>query len=365
MLRTFGAPGRYVQGPGAIDQLGALISAAGRQPVVIADSVVMDLLGETLRSGLGPLEENTRFLRFNGECSAAEIARLTAASQDASIVIGVGGGKAIDAAKGVRISLKCPLAIVPTVASNDSPTSRLVVVYSETHSLEEVRLMESNPDLVLVDTAIIISAPERFFVSGIGDALSKKFEAVQCFATGGNNFYKALPPFLALTLGESCYQSIREHAEAALSALRRGQIDEHFERTVEATVLLSGLAFENGGLSIAHSLTRGFSATPELSRALHGEQVAYGLLVQLVLEGRDLVFLRDLQAFYRRVGLPDKLEGLGFKGGGQAALESVAGRIANVSWERAPYVRFLNYPVNEELIFRAIMRIETGFLDPY
>lgn len=364
MLRTFGAPGRYVQGPGAISQLGALISAAGDQPVVIADSVVMDLLGETLRSGLGSLAERTSFLQFNGECSANEIARLTAACQNASIVIGVGGGKAIDAAKGVRISLKCPLAIVPTIASNDSPTSRLVVVYSESHTLEEVRLMESNPDLVLVDTAIIISAPERFFVSGIGDALSKKFEAEQCFVTGGLNFYKALPPFIAPTLGEFCYQAIREHAEGALGALRRGEINEHFERTVEATVLLSGLAFENGGLSIAHSLTRGFSATPQLSRALHGEQVAYGLLVQLILEGRDLTFLRDLSSFYQRVGLPQKLERLGFQGEPQA-LEPLARTIAKVSWEKAPYVRSLNHPVNEELIFRAIMHVESGYLDTY
>lgn len=365
MLRTFGAPGRYVQGPGAIDQLGALISAAGRQPVVIADSVVMDLLGETLRSALGSFADSTRFLGFNGECSAAEISRLTVASKDASIVIGVGGGKAIDAAKGVRTALRCPLAIVPTIASNDSPTSRLVVVYTESHTLEEVRLMESNPDLVLVDTAIIISAPERFFVSGIGDALSKKFEAEQCFATGGANFYKALPPFLALTLGESCYQTIRQHAESALDALRRGEIDEHFERTVESTVLLSGLAFENGGLSIAHSLTRGFSAAPELSRALHGEQVAYGLLVQLILEGRDITFMRDLHDFYKRVGLPTRLAGLGFKGVGQAALEQLAGSIAKVTWEKAPYVRCLTRPVSEDLIFRAIMRVETEFTDTY
>jgi len=362
MLRTFGAPHRYIQGAGALDRLGDLAASHGRQPLVIADALVMDLLGKRLRACLGPLADATRFVRFGGECSAAEIESIAAGATGADLVIGVGGGKAIDTAKGVRMALRCPLLVVPTVASNDSPTSRLVVVYTEAHALQEVRLMDSNPDVVLVDTAVVIAAPERFFVSGIGDALSKKFEAAQCFAAGGDNFYKTRPPYFALTLGEACYEAIRAHAGDALAALRRGEPDEHFERTVEATVLLSGLAFENGGLSIAHSLTRGLSAVPELARALHGEQVAYGLLVQFVLEQRDSAFMDDMLGFYRHIGLPRSLTALGLQGRSQAEIETAARTVAQVSWERAPYVRFLDKPVDEARLLKAILAVEAvGF----
>ena len=353
MLRAFGSPHRYVQGPGALDQLGELAGSYGKRPLVIADGVVLALLRQRLEASLGPLAGASCFAEFGGECTADEIARLgaEARSAGADVVIGVGGGKAIDTAKGVRIELGRPLIIVPTIASNDSPTSRLAVVYTKEHVLHEVRAMPVNPDAVLVDTAVIIQAPERFFISGVGDALSKKFEAEQCFATGGNNFYKARPPYLALTLADACYTAIRAHAERALAAVRARQLCEDFERTVEATILLSGLAFENGGLSIAHSLTRGLSTVPELARALHGEQVAFGLLVQLLLEERPAAYVADLVGFYARMGLPRSLAELGYSGDRRQA----AAQIARYTWERAPYVRQLIKPVDEARLERAVL----------
>ncbi len=183
-LRAFGSPQRYLQGPGALRELGGIVATFGAtRPFVVADAVVQALLRADLEAALGPA---ARFAVFGGECSASEIDRLAAQARaaDADIILGVGGGKAIDAAKGVRIQQPMPLVVVPSIASNDSPTSRIVVVYTDDHRLLEVRRMPTNPDVVLVDTAIIAAAPPRFFVSGIGDALSKKFEAAQCAASG-------------------------------------------------------------------------------------------------------------------------------------------------------------------------------------
>lgn len=386
MLRIFGSPRRYLQGPGALAELANLIPATGRI-VVVADDQVQALLGEALNTALGVAAGRTVFARFGGECTAAEIGRLTALAgkADAAAIIGVGGGKAIDTAKGVARDLARPVLIVPTVASNDSPTSRLSIVYTEDHALAEVRLMSFNPDAVIVDTSIIVRAPARFFVSGIGDAISKRFEARACFETGGLNFYKGRPPFVALALADACYDQIRTWAPGALAALARGEADEAFERTVEASILLSGLAFENGGLSIAHSLTRGLSADPVLARALHGEQVAWGLLVQRLLEGAAAAELDDLFAFYGQVGLPRSLADLMARGQpagsseplatmaqgrvGDAqrsgedgltgeALARLAQAIAEVTWDRAPYVRQLTSPVDAGRIEAAIVALE-------
>ena len=74
---------------------------------------------------------------------------------------------------------------------------------------------------------------------------------------------------------------------------------------------MSGLVFESGGLSISHGMTRGLSAVPGVASALHGHQVAYGLLVQLELERRDAGFMQDMRAFHRSAGLPLKLVELG------------------------------------------------------
>lgn len=349
-LRAFGSPQRYLQGPGALRELGGIVASFGAtRPFVVADAVVQALLRADLEAALGPA---ARFAVFGGECSASEIDRLAAQARaaDADIILGVGGGKAIDAAKGVRIQQPMPLVVVPSIASNDSPTSRIVVVYTDDHRLLEVRRMPTNPDVVLVDTAIIAAAPPRFFVSGIGDALSKKFEAAQCAGSGGQNFYGGRPPALAQAIADACYDVIREHAEPALMAVRRQRPDAHVEETVEATILLSGLAFENGGLSIAHSLTRGLSIVPGVADALHGEQVAWALLVQWVLEGRSDAFMADQLAFYGRIGLPRTLQELGLTGDPAQA----ATTIARDSWARAPYVKALTAPVDPERLEAAI-----------
>jgi glycerol dehydrogenase len=226
-----------------------------------------------------------------------------------------------------------------------------VVTYTQAHVLDEVRRMRTNPDVVLVDTEVLVRAPERFFVSGVGDALSKKFESAQCIATGKDNFYAARPLRLAQVIADTCYEIIRADAEQALAAVRAQATDEAFERTIEATILLSGLAFENGGLSIAHSLTRGFSVVPGVADALHGEQVAFGLLAQLVLERRPDAFMADLLDFYGRLGLPRSLTDLGLAGDPAEA----ARLIAADTWARAPYVGALEGGIDQARLEAAVL----------
>lgn len=356
MLRIFGSPSRYVQGPGALAKLGEIVSSFGLRALLVADSVVLARYRDRFEESLDGAGLDTYVAEFSGECTPAAIDALTdeVIACEADVVVAAGGGKAIDAAKGACIATGAKIVVVPTIASNDSPTSRLAIVYDEDHVLREVRRLASNPEAIVVDTSIIVAAPERFFVSGIGDAISKKFEGAQNFGVGGDNFYGAKPSFLSIQLADACFDTLMQHAEGALAALRRGEPDEAFERTVEATILLSGLAFENAGLSIAHSIIRGLSAVPELHGALHGEEVAYGLLVQLVLEGRERAFIESIADFHRRVGLPRSLRDLGYLGDPAA----VAPLIAKVTWERAPYVRNLVAPIDEAALAQAVLRVE-------
>ncbi len=352
-MRIFGGPHRYVQGPGALAELAPLVALYGRRPFVIVDAAVMELIRARLSPVFTDVEAVT-FATFSGECTAAKIDEMAAQAEAArsDVIIGVGGGKTIDNAKGVRIACGGALLIVPTVASNDAPTSRLVVLYRDDHSLSEVRLMATNPDAVVVDTALIAGAPRRFFVAGIGDALSKKFEVEQCARAGGLNFYKGRPTELAMTIADQCYRTVRRDAVAALEAVAAKTPNEAFERVVEATILSSGLGFESGGLSISHALTRGFSAVAGLSGALHGEQVAFGLLAQLCLEGRDEAFLADMKAFYRAVGLPASFADLGLSGDVDAAIRTIAARTLT----DAPYVRNFQSEVTEANLAAALAR---------
>lgn len=323
-MRILGAPQRYVQGPDAIGRIAEEVAIAGGGPVaIVIDPVARDLVGGRVRS----LLPEARLLDFGGECTADEIAARAAEAEGVKLILGIGGGKAIDTAKGAAIACGLPVGIVPTIASNDSPTSHIAVVYTPDHAVDGVRHMRVNPAFVLVDTAVIAGAPRRFLAAGIGDAMSKPFELAGAIAGGGLNFFGGRPTELTRAIVERAERILLEDGEAAMQAETP---DDAFERVVEATVLLSGLAFESGGLSIAHSMVRGFSVMPQLAHLLHGEMVALGTLTQLAAGQGSAEEIARLRGYFSRLGLP-----VGFAPFGIRAEDDFR-RMAEISL-RAPY----------------------------
>jgi len=312
-MRIFASTSRYVQGAGALDQLGQHCQPLGSRAFVVTDADMARLLGERVIASFEAAGLACSVEAFQGEVTHAEIITLARVASDfgAEMVVGLGGGKALDTAKGVALRLGTRSVSVPTIASNDGPASAAIAVYDEHHIMQDILQLPRNPELVLVDTQIIANAPVRFLRAGIGDAISKKFEAEACAAAGANTLLGTPASLTGLMAAEASYRIIREHAAAAMQAVRNRQTDAGLEALIEATVLLSTLSFENGGLSLAHALARGFSYLERAKGTLHGDHVAYGLLVQLVMEKRDPGFIAEILSFYREIGLFTRLADFG------------------------------------------------------
>jgi glycerol dehydrogenase len=308
-LAVFAAPGRYVQGRGALSTLGAeLERLRAAKPLVLLDPAVRDVVGAALDALAGAHVE-----AFNGECSPGEIERVAHAATEhgADAVVAIGGGKAIDTAKAVAHPAELPLIIAPTIASTDAPTSALSVVYDDHGAFLEYRFWRGNPDVVLVDTQVIAQAPVRFIVAGIGDGLSTWFEADASSTTRAAAMAGGAPLQAALTLARLCYDTLLTDGVAARQAVERGVVTPALERVVEANTLLSGLGFESGGLAAAHSIHNGLTALHETHEFWHGEKVAFGVVAMLVLEGRPTAILDELVDFCLDVGLPVTLGDVG------------------------------------------------------
>lgn len=354
---VFGAPRRYVQGPRAIGEIGRELAAIGKTAVLLADERVLGIVGDAIRTSAGAAGVAVRPLEFGGEITYDEIDRLVAAIGEArpEIVVAAGGGKTIDTGKMVARETGAAFVSVPTIASNDSPTSHIAVIYDADHKLVGVEENRGNPELVLVDTEIIIRSPIELLSAGVGDALVKVFEVEQTVNSGGKNVFGAGSPLTALALARACYSTVRENLAGAYAAKARGVPDAAFEALVEAAVLMSGLAFESGGLSVSHGMTRGLSAVPGVAQALHGHQVAYGLLVQLELERRDAEFMTDIRAFYREARLPLKLADLGADPTSNATIETIAELSA-----AAAHMRKFDRELTAKDIAEAIERVEAA-----
>ena len=312
---VFGSPFRYYQGFGILDTAGKLLAPMGRRFFLIGDAFVLDLLADRVEASFAAQDRSLARGLFNGECTSAEINRLIALCRElgCDAVLGAGGGKAMDTAKAVSIALNAPVAVLPTVASSDAPVSHVAIIYNEDHSNDRVAYMRYAPWCVLVDTEIILKSPLRLFVSGIGDAMATKFEADACLASGAITGLRGRPPQAARALCDLCWQIVRTHSLDAIKALRTGNPNQAFEQVIEATTLLSGLGFENGGLAAAHAVSMGLSVLPSTQKSTHGETVAFGLLAQFILEKRPPAFLDDILAFMQAVGLPVTLAQLGLR----------------------------------------------------
>ena len=353
--RIFGAPHRYIQGPDALDELGRVASAFGPSPVVIADAFILDTMGARIETILAAAGLTPVIRAFGGEITYPAIDALRQSLHDVvpGVAIGIGGGKSLDAAKGLARQLDIDVITVPTIASNDSPTSASIAMYDDQHVMISVDRLKRSPEAVIVDTKLIAAAPPQFLRAGIGDAISKKFEADGCLAGSGITPFGTRPLLTAIAVADTCYRTLRQHAAAALQAVERGEVNDAVEATVEAVVLMSGLGFENGGLSLAHSLTRGLVKARGAKHAIHGQHVAWGVLVQLAAEDRPDAELADMIGFHRQIGLATRLADLGMA-------DPTSSEIAEIArWTMtAPHLKNLAVPVDESRIARAIQRVE-------
>ncbi|MDR2727440.1 MAG: glycerol dehydrogenase [Deltaproteobacteria bacterium] len=312
-MLIFGAPFRYYQGWGILDTMGEVLAPMGKKFLLVGDAFVFEHFGERLDKTFSSAGLVSVRGLFNGESSDSEIRRLGSvfAEEQCTAVVGVGGGKAADTAKAVSILHNAPVAIVPTIAASDAPVSHIAMIYNDDHSKKRVDHMRYSPWCIFMDTEIILNAPLRLFISGIGDAVATKFEADACRASGARNYLQGRQPQTAAALCDLCWDIVRRKSLEAIAAVKTGTHNEAFEEVVEATTLLSGLGFENGGLAAGHAMSSGLTMIPSSHGSTHGETVAFGILTQFMLEKRSQAFIADMLDFFRAVGLPTTLRQIG------------------------------------------------------
>ncbi len=355
MEDLFLGPKRYVQKPGALTEAAGAIRAFGRRPLILADETVEAIVAPPIRTASPSIGLEPVFLRFGVECSPAEIERVAAAAvaEKVDVIVGTGGGKALDTARAAAGRLELPLVALPTSAATCAATSSLSVLYEG--GIRTGLIDGKAAELVLVDSAVVASAPPRLIAAGIADTLAKWSE--------GKPTYEREPepsPALqaAMDLSTRAREILLREGRRAWADAQAGAPTAAVERVIACNLLLAGMIGGVGGrtfrVALAHGLLYGLTVLPEIRRHLHGEVVGWGLLVQACLEGNPEEF-RLLKGFFTDLGLPTTMAELGLRDLDDPSFREGLRRTC----EPGGAAHNLSVPVDEERLLAAILEAET------
>lgn len=353
MKTIINSPSKYIQGNGELANLNNYASSLGEKGVyAIVDPFVLEHFSNKIKDPFNGDKLKLTTWKFNGESSQKEIDAIVAGLKGSGcdVVAGIGGGKTLDTAKAVAYYAKLPVVIVPTIASSDAPCSALSVIYKEDGEFERYLILPQNPEVVLVDTSIIVHAPARLFVAGMGDALATYFEARACHSSHSATMAGGVCSNAALALARQCLVTLYEDGLKAKIAVENKTISQAVENVIEANTYLSGIGFESGGLAAAHAIHNGLTVLEDTHEGYHGEKVSFGTIVQLVLENASLEEIEEVVAFCKSVGLPTNLHDIGVK----KITEDKIRQVAEASCAEGETIHNMPVKITVESVIRAI-----------
>lgn len=310
------APTKVLRGENCLANSGQEIAAIGLRPLVVGGNQTGKVIATWLKPVLKAAKLISETASYTPDCAESSLARLQQNVQQhqADVIIGVGGGKALDMAKLLAYQCNLPIVTIPTSGATCAAWTALSNVYSEAGAFQYDVTLRRCPDLLILDYALVRTAPQRTLVAGIGDAIAKWYEAAVSSGDSTDTLLIAAVQ-QARVLRDILFQK-------SISALADSE-SEAWREVVDATVLLAGVIGGIGGAACrtvaAHAVHNGLTHLLEAHDVLHGEKVAYGILVQLrleeMLQGNQLAASarQQLIKFYGEIGLPKSLEDLGLK----------------------------------------------------
>ncbi len=296
-------PKKVVVGVGVINNVGKYLEELGfsrSKCLIVTGPHVKDIAAKKVATALESRGFRCEvFIAKSPTIHEAKEASEAALGVD--VVLGVGGGKAIDVAKYAAYKAGKPFISVPTAPSHDGIASPFASLKGFEAPLS---VKAKEPIAVIADAEIIALAPKRLFSAGAGDLIAK---------------LTAVKDWRLAHLVKGEYFGAYAASLAKLSALHVMKYSEAIARkNIEsARILIEALISSGVAMCVAGS-TRPASGSEHLfshaldivapKPALHGEQVGVGAIMMMYLHGGKWRRLRDA---LKKLGAPTNAKELG------------------------------------------------------
>jgi len=283
-------PDNIVYGLGSFAEVGRLAKDLGTKAFLISDAV-MEKIGhvDACRRYVteAGVEVGGAYCQVNTEPTDRHVAEALALCRESEsdLVVAVGGGSCIDAAKAVAVMMTnegslrdyagtakrfehrpLPLIAVPTTAGTGSEVTKVTVIID---TERDIKMMISRPELLpkaaVVDAKLSLSCPKSVTAASGIDALCHALEAYLS--------KKAHPVTDVWAL--KAIGLLMEHLPTVYASA--GQ--EEAQAEVALGAMLAGAAFSNASVTLVHGMSRPIGA---LFHVPHG--ISNAMLLPAVLE---------------------------------------------------------------------------------
>ena len=344
----------FTIGVHAYDAIGKITRHFGKKVVIIGGKTALEKAKQPLLDAIAKTDLQVLGVLWYGDDATYEhVDRLLReqAVQDADLIFGVGGGRAIDTCKVVADRADKALFAFPTLASNCAPSTALAVMYKADKSFAGYYYLDQPPVHTFINMAIIADSPFKFFWAGLGDAMSKECES-ELASRAAEHFHTVL---LGRAIGKACTAPLLQYGEQALDDFKANKITYALQQVVLDIIISTGLVSNctTGGSeyyynsSLAHMFYNASTVLPQVVEGhLHGEIVAFGVLVLLTYDKQ--FELRDqVAALYKKCQYPTTLADLDIKADEVDSIVDAAPSLTE--WTCVPE------PMTKEVFKKAIM----------
>jgi len=227
------------------------------------------------------------------------------------IIVAVGGSKCMDLARtAAHFSgyARPKIVLCPTIIASNASANGMSVIYNkEGTEMVDFWNLAFMPELVIVDTDIVIETPPEIFAAAIGDQISSSIEALHTLKEIGE--YEICDRF-CIAHHETVIDIMKKYARKAFESVVKKQITPEFEWVCHAVTRYTGPEIAVATAFLSHVLDEALIAFPNVANKPHGQVVGYGVLPEMAAFGtpEEIYEWVDL---YREIGIPVNLEELG------------------------------------------------------
>jgi len=250
-------------GRGLLSQLGSCARRLGGHKVFLVSDQGLFRAGWVDRAIKSILDAGLTTIFYdnvtpNPKDREVEAGALEYIRQGADVIVGLGGGSAMDAAKGIAILVSNggrirdfegsdkifrplpPLVLCPTTCGTGSDVSQFAIINNtEQHCKMTIMSRCVAPDISLTDPDTLETLPDEYVCTTATDALSHALEAFFSVASTSLTDVHAIKALRLLS--SSLVEAVRERRPADLENLARASLH-------------AGMAFSNSLLGIVHAL---------------------------------------------------------------------------------------------------------------